>query len=380
MRQHRSYMLRLHAFVLSFSAFYFASVSLASAQGGRAFTGPLPELQGIRESGETVNLRELCEGQYTVLKAACLTCPEFLKSYGEIEAASVDYGPKGVKFVYFYKSLRHPELDGHVEPQTIDERLLHVAAAKEKLATQVPWIADTMEDSIRVGLQSSSQSIFLVSPEGEVVYAGARLDGSALRAALSAAVGEPEQVTAVSALDLPTIERTQRVPNADTALQVERPEGLVILSIAPTSPLVTHYVKLRAEAEPALLSSGTGRLFLGFYPDPILDAHWNNLTPPMKYTLQLPEGVTASPVEASAEQGVGNSDSQPRQFWVDIEADAVPEELTLTYHYYACTDTMCEAMSHEYTVRFEIDDNASRTYGFNRGERGRGGKGKGQNR
>jgi hypothetical protein len=80
---------------------------------------------------------------------------------------------------------------------------------------------------------------------------------------------------------LPTVPRAPQLVNQDSELGVKRPEGLSILSITPAKPEETYYVKLRAEADDALLTTGTGRLFLGFYPDPIHEAHWNNLAPAM---------------------------------------------------------------------------------------------------
>ena len=132
----------------------------------------------------------------------------------------------------------------------------------------------------------------------------------------------------------------------------------------------TYYVKLRAEADRNLLRSGPGRLFLGFYPDPIHDAHWNNLVDPMKYVLELPDGVKATPTEATAAKGPGDSDTQPRQFWVDIEGANPSDELQLALHYYGCTSDMCMAMTHEYTIRLEDEERGSRTFGMNRGPRG----------
>ncbi|CAN0358216.1 unnamed protein product, partial [Ectocarpus sp. 4 AP-2014] len=44
-------------------------------------------------------------------------------------------------------------------------------------------------------------------------------------------------------------------------------------------------------------------------------------------------------------------------------------------NYYACTDAFCEAMTHRYTIKLEPEDKNSRTFGFNRGQRGRSGGG-----
>ncbi len=330
-------------------------------------SGKIPDMNAFTAEGDPMKVKELCKGKYTVLAAGCLTCPLFHQNYPEIEAAYADYRDKGVQFFYFYKSLRHPELDGYVQAQNISERLLQLAEVRKKLGTKVPWIVDTMDDDIRIGLRSGSWSVFLISPEGEVVYGSGRIDRTGLRNALSKAVGSSATQTVTSDLDLPQIGRPARLINEDSEWGVTRPDGLSILSIVPTKPEETYYVKLRAEADDALLNTGTGRLFLGFYPDPIHHAHWNNLTPPMKYKLILSEGVTATPAEASAKKVSGDSDSNPRQFWVDISSDKPFKEIRLKLDYFGCTSEMCLPLTHEYIIKIEKENRGSRTFGMNKG-------------
>ncbi|MDF1823614.1 MAG: hypothetical protein P1U68_03170 [Verrucomicrobiales bacterium] len=346
-------------------------------------SGRVPDLNGFTSEGKPVNLKEYAKGHYTVIAAGCLTCPEFRRGYAEVEAALADYSPLGVQFLYVYKSLRHPELEGMVEPQNLQERLLHVARAKETLGTKAPWFADSMDDSIRDALGAGANSIYLISPTGEVLLGLSRLNGEALRKALETHVGPVENPTTVSDLDLPRVGRPEQMTNIDSDVRVERPEGMVIISSTPTASEETYYVKLRVEAEPALLETGKGRLFLGFYPDPILGAHWNNLTKPMKYSLTLPTGVTATPQEASAVRGEGDYDSEPRQFWVEIDSAKPSDKFKLAFHYYGCTEEVCLALTHGYDIELVAADDGSRTYGFNRGQKGgkgkggKGGKGKG---
>lgn len=344
-----------------------------SNRGGTLRDAPLPDVNAYTADGKGIKLRELCNQKYTVLVAGCLTCPQFHRGYPEIEAASQDYSPKGVQFFYFYKSLRHPELNGYVEAQNMKERLLQLTEVRKTLGTKVEWIADTVDNQIRDGLHSSSNSMYLVSPKGDIVYAADRLDGSALRVALAKFVGEVEKPTLVRDLDLPRITGPKRNANVDSETAVARPEGLVIVGTTPKRPETTYYVKLRAEADADLLKTGTGRLFLGFYPDPIHGVHWNNLTKPMKYSLSLPKGMKASPAEAIANKGRGDKDVEPRQFWVDIEGDSLGASIELSMHYFGCTDTMCKALTQEYTVELKPVDMGSSTFGFNRGQRGSGG-------
>jgi hypothetical protein len=340
----------------------------AQSRGG-VYRGALPDLNAVSPDGATVSLNELTRGKYTVLAAGCLTCPEFHKAYREVEAAYVDYAPQGVQFFFVYKSLRHPELDGYLQPQNIAERLLQLKAAQAKLGTKVPWLADTMENEMREALGFGANSVYLISPEGEIVYASERINVASFRRALVEHLGEVDPVTSANDLGLPRITRPERLVNEESEIRVKRPDGLVILNITPEAPEDTYYVKLRAEAYPELLETGTGSLFLGFYPDPIHGAYWNNLTEPMQFTLTVPEGVEASPTTARAQAGPGDKDKNPRQFWVSIKADQPIDEMKLTLNYFACTDSLCLALSQSYTIHFEAADNGSRTFGMNRGSK-----------
>lgn len=342
-----------------------------SNQGGVLRNSSLPDVDALTADGKPVNLRELCDGKYTLLAMGCLTCPEFHRSYPEIEAANQDYASDDVQFFYVYKSLRHPELGGYVEAQNQNERLLQLKEAREILGTQVPWLADSIDNSIRDALQSGSRSVYLVSPEGKIVFSHNKPTRSDIREALSQFVGEIEQPTLASELDLPQLPRRRQNLNVDSEIRVARPEGLTILAQTAKTPEQTYYVKLRAEADAELLQTGTGKLFLGFYPDPIHNVHWNNLTEPMNYTLTLPEGVEATPMEASANKGPGDKDTKPRQFWVTVKSDGPLSAIELSMHYFGCTEGMCEALTQEYTIEFKEAGMDSRTFGFNRGPRGR---------
>lgn len=334
----------------------------------------LPDLTAYSADGDAIKIRELCEGQYTVLVAGCLTCPQFHRGYPEIEAANKDYSSRGVQFFYFYKSLRHPELNGYVEAQNMTERLMQLAEARKLLGTSVPWIADTFDNQLRDGLRSGSNSMYLISPNGSIVFAADRLDGPRLRMELAKFLGNVEHPTLASELKLPRIERPRKTTNIDSEMRVQRPDGLTIVTTAPCNDQQTYYVKLRAEADPDLLKTGTGRLFLGFYPDPIHGVHWNNLTEPMKFSLDLPEGVVATPTEASAKAGPGEKDVEPRQFWIDIVSDSPGTSFELSMYYFGCTDTMCKPLTQHYTVELKPANMGSSTFGFNRGPRGSNGK------
>ena len=229
--------------------------------------GQLPDTDAHLADGTPIKVRDLIQGKYTVIKTGCMTCPEFLNAYKELEATAVDYEKKGVQFYYIYQSLRHPEREGYVQPQNTQERLMHVAEAKKRLETKVPWIMDTIDDSFRTALRTNSNSVYIIGPDSEIVYAADRMNGDGLRQALIDLVGLVDNPTSAQDLNLPTIPRF-RPSNVTNEIRVERPDGLVILKTTPTNPEEIYYVKLRAEAEKSVLETGKGDLYLGFFPTP----------------------------------------------------------------------------------------------------------------
>lgn len=329
----------------------------------------IPDLNAYNNDGELIKVKDIHQGKYLVLSSGCLTCPHFHRDYPVIEAAFNDYINKDVAFFYFYKSLRHPELNGYVEAQNISERLLHLKAAQKKLQTKVPWLSDTMDDELKRGLLSNSESVYLISPEGTILYAASNINEEELRDALIKFIGPVKNTTPVSSLNLPRIQRSILPENITNDWQIERPKNLKIVSITPSNPEEIYYVKLRVEADESLLSNGNGQLFLSFFPDPIYDAHWNNLVPPMKYVLTPSKGMHATPIEATAKTGIGESDTKPRQFLIDIKDGKVGDEIKISLHYFGCTPTMCKAMTHDYIITLTLENKGAITAGFNRNRR-----------
>ena len=92
----------------------------------------------------------------------------------------------------------------------------------------------------------------------------------------------------------------------------------------------------------------------------------------MHFKLTLPEGVTATPSEANAKQGEGDSDTLPRQFWVDITSAKPSTTIALKLDYFGCTAELCMALSQEYTIKLQDENRGARTYGMNRGNRSKG--------
>ena len=72
-----------------------------------------------------------------------------MRNVPSLETVYRDYSAKGVKFYYLYKALAHPGLNGYIRPHTLEERLMHIEEAKRTLGSEIPWLADSMENELR---------------------------------------------------------------------------------------------------------------------------------------------------------------------------------------------------------------------------------------
>ena len=79
-------------------------------------------------------------------------------------------------------------------------------------------------------------------------------------------------------------------------------------------------------ADAGVLNSGSGKLYLGFHLDPFHGAHWNNLTEPLKYEFELPEGVKIAKSSGEAAKVKAVSDANPREFLLTSSARTKCEE------------------------------------------------------
>lgn len=183
-----------------------------------------------------------------------------------------DYAPKGVYFYYIYKTLAHPELDGYVEPFSLEERLMHVKEAQRTLGSEITWISDTMSNDLKHALGDMPNSEFVVDPEGTIVRMRVWSQPDQLRSDLEELVGPVENPTRVSDLNL-NIEVPPKVAASGVVPRVNIPGRMLPLKIEPKSSSQPFYMKLRAEVDQSFLQEGEGVLYLGFYPDPLYHVH-----------------------------------------------------------------------------------------------------------
>ena len=207
-----------------------------------------------------------------------------------------------MKFFFIYKTLAHPELVGHyVQPITLDERLGHAKQAQKQLGATVPWIVDAMDNRLKHALGDRPNSEFIIDPKGKIVRKRAWSHPAQVRKDLEELVGKVDRITREEDIKL-TLELPLKAPASRGAVaRIERPK----MQAVAMEPVIEKkgqpfYAKLRAEADAGLMNSGKGKLYLGFHLDPFHGAHWNNLTAPLKYSIELPEGARIAAANGEA--------------------------------------------------------------------------------
>jgi hypothetical protein len=115
------------------------------------------------------------------------------------------------------------------------------------------------------------------------------------------------------------------------------------------------YAKLRAEGDLSVLRTGKGKLYLGFFLDPLYGVHWNNEVAPVQYEIAAAKGVSVSPSRAMGPKVKEPSDADPREFLLDVNRGTSRQPLPVKLHYFACTDTWCTKVTQEYLISWDVD-------------------------
>lgn len=337
-----------------------------------------------KADGAPVNLAQITRGKYTVLVSGCLTCPIFHRSYPSVEAVYADYkGRDDIQFFFMYKSLAHPELNGYIQPMTLDERLAHIAEAKRVLGTTIEWLSDGTDNAVRHALGFGPNTQILIDPSGKVVHALGWSDGDVLREQIATHIGESDTHTTVADLNL---KREQPFRNQRSYQQgvLEKPTFSSELAPVIVKPIESArsplYVKPRIEVDQNVLREGKGELYLGFFLDPIHRVHWNNLADPLRYEFLLPDGTEISPAKATAPRVSQETDGDPREFALSVSSLGQDRTAKLTIHYYACSDEegWCRPVTQTYAISFERDLDGGGTNGRSFRVNNPGGRGQGQ--
>jgi hypothetical protein len=124
------------------------------------------------------------------------------------------------------------------------------------------------------------------------------------------------------------------------------------------------YVKLRAEADRNVLDTGKGKVYLGFFLDPIYHVFWNNQVAPVQYEIIPSQGVAVSPIRAVGPTVNAPKDGDPREFLLEVEREKSTEPIRLILHYFGCTDRWCTKIAQEYLISWDVDRDGGRRYGY----------------
>jgi hypothetical protein len=283
-----------------------------------------------------------------------------------LETIERDYSARGVKFYYIYKALAHPEMNGYVAPFSLEERLLHVAEAKKKLGSRITWLCDSMANDLKHALGDAPNSEFVIGPDGRVLQARRWSSPEQLRKDLAKLVGEVMPATTIdqvgmSPLGPPKTAAKGLVPR----LQV--PGRMMPVKVQPVVPSGSadsdpFYVKLRAEVDQSYAEQGEGKLYLGFFLDPLYKVHWNNRTAPLEYEIESPSSLTVEPATGNGPEVKEDADADPREFLIDVKGRS-DSAIRVTVKYFACDDaeTFCKPVTQQYIITLERDrDGGSR--------------------
>jgi len=337
---------------------------LTLEEAGLSLGGKLdPSLRVYDTAQHLVPIRQVLTGHYSVIVTGCLTCPVFYRTYPKVEAIAKDYSPKGVQFYFLYKLLAHPENHGYVKAFTIDERFLQVKRAQEKLETSIPWLTDPMTNEVSRAFAMASNAEVLFDPQGRIVYMSQWSNDSTLRLALENIFGLVEPATIPESLHLPKLIGIDSLVEG-VVPRIHVKEQLITLKVKPRMEDGTFYAKLRAEADDSLFFQGSGHLFLGFRLDPLHHVHWNNLAEPLTFSIDVPDGTTVSPSNASSPRILQPSDIDPREFFIHVKHWDKSVMLPLTVDYYACDadDKWCIPVTQHYLIELVADPFGGRVY------------------
>jgi len=241
---------------------------------------------------------------------------------------------------------------------------MHVAEARKRLKTQVPWLADNMNNDFKRTIGNTNNSEFLLDPEGRIVHMQMWSNGERLHAALEEYVGPVAKPTTVADLGIPSF-RMRPNTRGTVVTRIEVPGIMVPLKIEPRQNGQPFYVKLRAEAEQSVLEKGSGKIYLGFHIDPIHHTHWNNLVDPLHFEIKAPSGTKVTPGSGDGPKPDVASDSDPREFLVSLENVDSDTLLNLTVRYFACSDdpAWCKAIEQQYTIHLARDEFGGAVFG-----------------
>ncbi len=238
---------------------------------------------------------------------------------------------------------------------------MHVAEAKRTLGTEIPWIVDSMDNTLKQSLAMRfSNAELIVDSQGKVIGKRAWSRPEEIRKELAQLLGPVENPTPIEGLNLKTAPPPKSAASG-VVPPIDRPDPTQMrpLIVKPESSKGNQpfYAKLRAEAELALLQNGKGKFYIGFHLDPLYDVHWNNLVSPIHVEIETPEDTIFSETSLEGPKVEEESDVDPREFLLDVTTGQTDQPIQVTTFYYACNDEegWCKLMTQSYQIFLEMD-------------------------
>ena len=269
-----------------------------------------------------------------------------------------DYRNKDVQFFYVYKNVEHPEINGYISAFNIEERLKHIAIAKERFKSEIPWICDTMDNAVKIAFGSAPNGEYVLDPNGKIVRKRFWSNPKTLRSDLEELVGKAETMTSVE--DLPAVfkQETRKIASG-VVPKIDLPKGLMPLVVnAKKDKDNPYFAKLRVEASRQLFQTKDGPVLFAVYLDPIYKVHWNNRAGKVKIEFTSDDSITLEKTELVSDEVKEDADIDPRQFLINATVnvtDREPTPLRVTVTYTVCDDaeTFCREVSQDYVVNFQ---------------------------
>lgn len=233
-----------------------------------------------------------------------------------------------------------------------------------------------MSNDLKHALGDAPNSEFIIGPDGKFVVSNQWSNPNNLRDTLADLVGKADTFTSVGDLDIGSL-APAKTSAKGVVPRLQLPSGMSAAQVTPverksrSGKVEPYYVKLRAE-----LDQSREQLYLGFYLDPIHKVHWNNLAEPLEFSIESPNGVSVTPATGTGPKVETPADADPREFLVKVDGQS-NEPIKLTVRYFACDDAdrFCKAMTQEYTIVMQRDNDG----GSRRSAGGRPGGGRSRN-
>jgi hypothetical protein len=253
---------------------------------------------------------------------------------------------------------------------------MHVAEAKKQIGSRFNWLCDTMSNDLKHALGNAPNSEFIIDPKGKIIVARQWSRPDELREDLIKLIGPVDQPTSAADLGMKPPSPAKQAAKGIVP-RVQLPGRMTAVKAIPQleDSRMPFYVKLRAEIEPGYFSDGAGKLYLGFFLDPLHKVHWNNRAAPIQYEISAPPGVAIAPTTGKGPDVEADADSDPREFLAEVSGRS-EQPIELTVKYFACDDaeTFCAPVTQQYHITLEADrDGGSRRAAGQRrgGDRGR---------